>query len=132
MLDLLPLFLEHHTKFEEYHRILSLGDDFDVEQKFPELRDHLFVAELKPGDTLFIPSLWLHDVLNHSPSFGVNRWYTRPEQSDVHLCEYLKEFGPLSIGGALTPIEVKQAAQLSRSSDPPRHRRDYPKPKQEL
>lgn len=129
MVDLKPIFKAYPEKFEDYHRILSL-DDLDVEVKYPEIKEYLYVANLKEGDMLYIPPLWLHDVLNFEPSFGVNRWYTHKKHADVHLCEFLKGEGPLSIGGTLTGQDVKDAVELSMSNSPPQHHSKYPKSKE--
>lgn len=113
MIDLKPLFAENPKKFEDYNRIQSLVDlDFE---KFPELLDKGYIAELKPRDILYIPSLWLHDVLNLEDSLGCNRWYTHKAHADIALCEFLKEEGPRSVGGSLSGEDVRRAVELSQS-----------------
>ena len=51
--------------------------DFDVFPKYKTALEHAFVAELEPGDAIFIPSMWWHHVEGLS-SFNlmVNYWWT--------------------------------------------------------
>ena len=62
-------------------------------------------ARLEPGEALYIPPMWLHDVLYEQPGMGINQFYSaqaRPPkagrqapplngvQAEVQLCKYLK------------------------------------------
>lgn len=50
--------------------------DFDVYPRFREALDHALVAELAPGDAIFIPSLWWHHVEGLGPfNILVNYWW---------------------------------------------------------
>jgi hypothetical protein len=41
--------------------------DYEKHPKFKEAQKHALVAELEPGDALYIPSLWWHNVESLSP-----------------------------------------------------------------
>lgn len=61
-------------------RAISMVDlqqpDFEAFPKFREALDHSLVADLRPGDALFIPSLWWHQVEALSPfNVLVNYWW---------------------------------------------------------
>ncbi len=47
-------------------------------KKFPKLHHAKpFVAEINAGDTLFIPSMWWHYVVNEEDSIAINFWWSR-------------------------------------------------------
>jgi [protein]-arginine 3-hydroxylase / protease len=47
-------------------------------ERFPRLAGvHLLVAELEPGDTLYIPRRWWHHARSVQLSFSVNHWWAR-------------------------------------------------------
>jgi len=50
--------------------------DFDRHPRFAEALDHAEIAELEPGDALYMPSLWFHHVESLDP-FGamINFWW---------------------------------------------------------
>jgi lysine-specific demethylase 8 len=46
--------------------------------RYPRFRDApLMLAELEPGDLLYIPSLWWHQAHSRSTSVSVNLWWVR-------------------------------------------------------
>jgi hypothetical protein len=50
--------------------------DFERFPRFAEALQHALVAELEPGDAIFIPSLWWHDVTALEPlNVLVNYWW---------------------------------------------------------
>jgi hypothetical protein len=52
--------------------------DFDRFPKYREALANAFVAELAPGDAIFIPSMWWHNVESLSPfNVLVNYWWRR-------------------------------------------------------
>lgn len=53
--------------------------DLDLYPRFAEARTAMMVAELEPGDAIFIPSLWWHDVKASGPlNVLVNYWWGQP------------------------------------------------------
>lgn len=53
--------------------------DLERYPRFAEALDAMTVAELEPGDAIFIPSLWWHDVSATGPlNLLVNYWWSRP------------------------------------------------------
>ncbi|TWI65323.1 Cupin-like domain-containing protein [Pseudoduganella lurida] len=64
--------------------------DFSRFPRFRKALDHALVAELEPGDALFIPSLWWH----HVESLGVlntmvNYWWAAPAAAGLTKAEVL-------------------------------------------
>src|SRR5262249_51807275 len=58
------------------------GCRIDVEspdfERFPRLRHaYLHVAELQPGDTIYIPRRWWHHVRTLATSLSINHWWAR-------------------------------------------------------
>lgn len=52
--------------------------DFEKFPRFREALDHALVADLEPGDAIFIPSMWQHHVEAFSPlNVLVNYWWRR-------------------------------------------------------
>jgi hypothetical protein len=53
-----------------------LDPDFEAHPRFREAMDHALVADLAPGDALYVPSLWYHHVECPDP-FGamMNFWW---------------------------------------------------------
>lgn len=50
--------------------------DFERHPRFAEALEHAEVAELEPGDVLYMPSLWLHHVESLDPfSAMINFWW---------------------------------------------------------
>ena len=61
-------------------QVISLVDfknpDLEVFPRFSEALKHAYVAELEPGDALFIPSMWWHHVEGLAPlNMLVNYWW---------------------------------------------------------
>lgn len=56
-------------------------DDVDFE-KYPKFKNALkYECEMYPGDILFIPALWFHNVVALEPSLGVNIfWKNLPHE----------------------------------------------------
>ena len=66
--------------------------DFGRFPKFREALEHAIVAELEPGDALYIPSLWWH----HVESIGVlnamvNYWWTAPAANGLTKARVLAQ-----------------------------------------
>jgi hypothetical protein len=56
--------------------------DLDRYPRFAEAMESMVVAELEPGDALFIPAFWWHDVKASGPlNVLVNYWWGQPEVS---------------------------------------------------
>ncbi len=54
--------------------------DLDRYPRFAQALDAMQVAELEPGDALFIPSLWWHDVRATGPfNILANYWWSQPD-----------------------------------------------------
>lgn len=66
--------------------------DFAAHPRFREALDHALVAELEPGDALFVPSLWWHNVEGRAAfNVLVNYWWRdaphflgKPEDALLH------------------------------------------------
>lgn len=53
--------------------------DFEKFPKFKEAMQHAQIADLEPGDAIFIPSMWWHHVESlDSLNILVNYWFERP------------------------------------------------------
>jgi len=73
--------------------------DFAAHPRFREAREHAQVAELSPGDALFIPSLWWHHVEGLAPfNILVNYWWRdvpswlgKPEHALFHAILALRD-----------------------------------------
>lgn len=66
--------------------------DFAAHPRFREALDHALVAELEPGDAIFVPTLWWHHVEGLEPFnvlvnywwSDVPRWLGQPEDALLH------------------------------------------------
>lgn len=75
--------------------------DFARYPRFREALDHARVAELEPGDALFIPSLWWHHVEALAPfNVLVNYWWRdapgflgKPEDALFHAILAIRDLG---------------------------------------
>ncbi|HVZ98949.1 MAG TPA: cupin-like domain-containing protein [Caulobacterales bacterium] len=76
--------------------------DFDRFPRFREAMAHAAIAELEPGDVLYMPSLWVHHVEARDP-FGVmmNFWFrdgpdylTTPFSTLLHALITLRDMPP--------------------------------------
>ena len=57
----------------DFHR-----PDFEIFPRFREALNHALVANLEPGDAIFIPSMWWHHVEAFDPvNILVNYWYRK-------------------------------------------------------
>lgn len=73
--------------------------DFAAHPRFREALDHAQIAELEPGDAIFIPSLWWHHVEGLSPFNvlinywwrDVPRWLGQPEDALHHAILSLRD-----------------------------------------
>lgn len=73
--------------------------DYDKHPRFREALDHALVAELEPGDALFVPSLWWHHVEGLEPfNVLVNYWWRdapaflgKPEEALFHAILALRD-----------------------------------------
>ena len=74
---------------------------------------HMQIAELEPGDALFIPSMWWHEVEALAPfNLLVNYWWrTTPDYMDapINALQHALQHALLSIAGL--PPEEKQIWQ---------------------
>jgi hypothetical protein len=63
--------------------MVDLDDpDFDRYPRFRTALEHARVADLEPGDAIFIPTLWWHNVRAFDPfSVLVNFWWGPPEEA---------------------------------------------------
>lgn len=54
--------------------------DFDKFPRFREALSHAHEARLKPGDAIYLPSMWFHHVESHDPlSVLINYWWRDAE-----------------------------------------------------
>jgi lysine-specific demethylase 8 len=52
--------------------------ELDLE-RFPRLRETvLYASTVRPGDVLFMPRGWWHDIRARTPSVSVNHWFGQP------------------------------------------------------
>lgn len=67
--------------------------ELDVE-RFPRLRNTtLYTASVRPGDVLFMPRGWWHDIRARTPSVSLNHWFGRP-LGFVDYAELIAKLGP--------------------------------------
>jgi hypothetical protein len=73
--------------------------DFEQHPRFAQALDHALVADLDPGDALFIPSLWWHQVEAQAPfNVLVNYWWRdvpaflgKPDDALLHAILALRD-----------------------------------------
>lgn len=73
--------------------------DFSAHPRFREALNHALVAELEPGDAVFVPSLWWHHVEGRAPFNAlVNYWWNdvphfmgKPEDALFHAILALRD-----------------------------------------
>ena len=74
--------------------------DFERFPRFRQALDAMVVAELEPGDALFVPSLWWHDVRATGPlNVLVNYWWGQPAASSpfpalIHAMMAIRDLPP--------------------------------------
>jgi lysine-specific demethylase 8 len=67
--------------------------ELDLE-RFPKLRDAvLYAGTVGPGDILFMPRGWWHDIRSKTPSVSVNHWFGPPLEFRDYL-PLLAKLGP--------------------------------------
>ena len=76
-----------HTMAGQPASMVDLGDpDFDRYPRFREALAHARVVELDPGDAIYIPALWWHQVDALSPfNLLVNYWWTDSPDQDARF-----------------------------------------------
>ena len=74
--------MEHTPSGQTISLVDFAQPDFEKYPKFAEALKHAVVAELEPGDALYIPSLWWHHVESLSDfNLLVNYWWINSHQS---------------------------------------------------
>jgi hypothetical protein len=76
--------------------------DFDRFPRFAEALEHAVVAELEPGDALYVPTLWWHHVDALSPfNILINYWWEpqakgagSPFEAMVHAILSVRQLPP--------------------------------------
>ena len=74
--------------------------DFEVYPRFAEALDHAQSAELGPGDAIFIPSLWWHNVAALAPlNVLVNTWWGQANETPafaalIHALLSIRDVAP--------------------------------------
>jgi hypothetical protein len=67
-----------HSLFSKLPNFSPVDPDRPDYDRFPRFRDaQPWIADLRDGDTLFIPSLWWHHVRTVEPTIAVNFWWSR-------------------------------------------------------
>jgi len=100
----------------------------DMLGAMPEMIEHVYIATLRPGDVLYIPVLWMHEVKYGQPGFGSNHFYRHPEHEDTALCEFVKGSMPKTLkGGILSEDDIFKATAMSTEKDAPSHYSEYSK-----
>ena len=90
-----------------YHQLLSLLNIHETAEAMHNgnetlmsytefMKDKLFRADLHPGDTLFIPPMYLHEVLITEGSLGVNSFFEAFNFPDTRACTEMKMKHPMS------------------------------------
>jgi hypothetical protein len=98
-----------HTMAGQPASMVSLRNpDFETWPRFREALAAALVAELEPGDALYIPALWWHNIEALSPfNILVNHWW---------------DDAP---AGAAAPFEAMVHALLALGDQPPERRRAW-------
>eukprot|EP00397_Hematodinium_sp_SG-2012_P028556 GEMP01030076.1.p1 GENE.GEMP01030076.1~~GEMP01030076.1.p1 ORF type:complete len:246 (+),score=41.46 GEMP01030076.1:241-978(+) len=83
-------------------------------------------TELGPGDALFIPFQWYHEVISLTPTLSINQWYVHHqdpvEQAKEQLCRMVvSSFGqryqfPAHIEEQMDPADELESAQYALKS----------------
>lgn len=76
-----------------------LAPDLDRYPRFTRALDAMVVAELEPGDAIFVPSMWWHDVRATGPlNVLVNYWWGQDEPSPfpalIHAIMAVRDLPP--------------------------------------
>lgn len=67
-----------HSPLSRAPNIARVNPERPDYDRFPRFREaHPVVADLGPGDMLFLPSLWWHYVSTSEASIAVNFWWAR-------------------------------------------------------
>jgi hypothetical protein len=74
--------MEHTPSGQTISLVDFAQPDFDKFPKFAQALEHAVVAELGPGDALYIPSLWWHHVESHSDfNMLINYWWINSHEA---------------------------------------------------
>jgi lysine-specific demethylase 8 len=74
--------------------------DPDLE-KFPRLRRTvLYAGTVGPGDVVFIPRGWWHDIRSRTPSVSLNHWFGEPLRTRDYLSLIIR-LGPACWGATV-------------------------------
>jgi Cupin-like domain len=101
--------------------MVLLGEpDFERFPRYREALDSALVAELKPGDAIYIPYLWWHGVQSLEPfNVLVNYWWNREESSArypfvslLRLCDIAYRDMPVEHRGAWRALYDHYVFQL--------------------
>ncbi len=78
--------LDHTVAGQPTSMVDANHPDFDRFPRFREALDAALVAELEPGDAIFIPALWWHQVEALSPfNILVNYWWSDAPEQDMRF-----------------------------------------------
>jgi len=57
--------------------LIENSSAWEIRRKYPSLsRTKPYIAELFPGDVMYIPHMWFHEVYSTGDSLGVSTWVT--------------------------------------------------------
>lgn len=84
-------YLYRNTPYTGEFHLSQIPDIDNVdEEKFPEFKyASVYEGVIKPGETLFIPAGWWHDVRSLSHSISINFWW-RPKLNEHFALQFLE------------------------------------------
>ena len=72
--------LDHNMAGQPASLVDPCAPDLEAFPNYAKAEDAAIIAELQPGDAIFIPALWWHYVESYSPlSVLVNYWWSHPD-----------------------------------------------------